>query len=416
MCQSKAAGGKRCFAHHPGTKASISYVHAKTGIDKEQIYAIMKELRKEGKSLEAPTPEELDKFFQKEEFMTRWDNTLSEKEKVAILRQILAARLEADQNGVQGGVFHSWKNALKRTVDKFKRPFIATAVAGSLLFTAACSAGNGTPSPGPDETSTPVATECVINNTEDLGVAAPGEIRTDKYGSYCTVVLGKGYEAGFKTIDWANDAENIKAAGFTAEDVTKLQDVSYHLVVAQTLDSTRLDNYSQPMSEWFNENKDIVNPDGQKFYNDLLQSTPNSNLGLIITDQFTAPLPRDNAPRVSNVVISTYGLQNVKDGNKDYLNVGVEFSANYKTSDENVIALIQKYNPSKTVDQIKAENPTLSDSDPNSIIHVVARQNFAYEKNDVGKVTVQTPTISGSSIQYSLFSDSGAIATNNWGQ
>ena len=68
MCQARAEGGKRCFAHSSGTKQVINYVFLKTGIDKKQIYDIMKELRKEGRMLDAPTPEEIEKYFDLEEF------------------------------------------------------------------------------------------------------------------------------------------------------------------------------------------------------------------------------------------------------------------------------------------------------------------------------------------------------------
>lgn len=414
MCQSKALGGKRCFAHHPGTKASIAYVHLKTGIDKEQIYAIMKELRKEGKNLEAPTPEELEKYFSLEEFKAKYDQSLTDQEKVAILKQLLSARAEAEREGVSGGIFHSWKHAFAKTVEKIKRPFTASLLAGTLLFTASCSAGTVAPTPT-DDTKTPIAAECVIDPNEDLIDVIPSEIVEDEYGPYCKVTISPDAKDGYKTLEWADQGQALKDAGFTEEDATKAQDIAYKFIAEQTLDSSRLDNYNQTIGQWFDANSSAIAPDAQQWYVDATAENPNSNLGMIVTDAFPAPLPRDNAPRISGVKVETYGYQLVESGGSPYLNVGVEFSGNYKTTDENAIALIQKFQPEKTVEQIKSENPTLNDEDPNAFIAVVARQNFSYKKDDLAKASLDAPMFSGTSIQYSLFTDSGSITTSDYG-
>lgn len=408
MCQSKAATGgigKRCFVHHPGTQASINYVYAKTGIDKKQIYDIMKELRKEGRMLDAPTPEEVEKYFALEEFKTKFDNTLTEKERVTILKQLLAARSEAKTNPVSGGVLHSWKNAMQRTVQRFKRPLIALSLTGTLLFSAsACTVGpsdNATATP--EETKAPISSStCVIDNPADLGNIKLGDETSDEYGKYCTVDIADNANTNFITIDAASNPSAIRDAGFSEEDAVKAQQSAYKIAVEQGMDSTRLDNYNTSMSQYFEtEASKYVADDAKHFYTDGLAADPNNNLGLTITDSFASPLVRDGGPRVNAVQIKTADLDVVNYEGENYLRVSMNYSGVYRASDDNIIQTIQKFSPDKSVESIKAENPDLGDEDPNSTFVFNANQKLTFGKDDLTKIV-------GSSIEYSLFTSSAS--------
>ncbi len=395
MCQSKAAGGKRCFAHHPGTKASISYVHAKTGIDKEQIYAIMKELRKEGRNLEAPTPEELEKFFQKEEFMTRWDNTLSEKEKVAILRQILAARLEADQNGVQGGVFHSWKNALKRTVDKFKRPLIAIGLSSALVFSAAGCAGNQDTAPEPTKSPTEIAAICEVPADTDLGDLKPREVVEDEYGSYCAMTIADGAREGYMSYDQVD--QSVKDLGFTEQDVIEAQNATYKFVAEQAVDSTRLDNYSTPYGQWI-ESSNLVDPARVAEYKKIADE--GNDPGLIITNSLPAPLTRTGQPRGTNFDIKTTRVVAEEYDGVKYIVVSAGYSINYTAKKSEIVNLIKTNHPEMSEETIRNENPMLFEGDGDvSQVTVVADQNLAYNQNEYNQ-------LAGTGLTYTVFAGS----------
>lgn len=404
MCKSKAENGgvtKRCFAHKKSTKATISYLHAKTGIDKAEIYAIMKELNKEGKRLDPPTKEELEKYFDMEEFKTKYDDTLNEKDKLVILKQLLEARAEADREGVTGGAWHAMKNAFARVADKIKRPFVAIAMASTLLVTASCSAGV-TPGPTqPEETKAPTAAECVIENPEELGYAAPGEIVTDEFGSYCHVTVSPDAKEGYMTLDESPNAEAIKAAGFTEEDVVKAQDTAYKLLVETTLDGDRLDNSKESIEEWYNTTgKNLVDQEYQHYYESAIASKPDNNLGLMVTDSFSGGnLVRDEGTRVSQVKISTTDLQVSETDGQSYLQVITTSTAAYRASNASIIATVQKNLPDMTIDQIKEQNPDLVDAEGESYYVVSAEQTSAFPKGDFNKVA-------GTSLMYSLFTSS----------
>lgn len=403
MCKSKAENGgitKRCFAHKKSTKATISYLHAKTGIDKAEIYAIMKELNKEGKRLDPPTKEELEKYFDMEEFKTKYDDTLNEKDKLVILKQLLEARAEADREGVTGGAWHAMKNAFARVADKIKRPFVAIAMAGTLLVTASCSAGV-TPGPTqPEETKAPTAAECVVENPDELGDVVAAEIVKDKNGEYCHVTVSPDAKDGYMTLADSENAEILQKAGFTEEDAVKAQDTAYKIIVEETLDGSRLDTYDQSVTEWYNTTgKNLVSEEAQHFYEGALKDDGSNNLGLIVTDSFVAPLVRDGGTRVSAVDLKTTGIDLIEFEGTNYIRVNVGYSAVYRSSDENIISTIQKNFPDKTVETIKAENPDLADDNPESNYILASDQKLTFSKTDLSKVV-------GSDMTYSLFTSS----------
>lgn len=403
MCKSKAENGgitKRCFAHKKNTAHSIAYIHAKTGIDKAEIYAIMKELNKEGKRLDPPTKEELEKYFNMEEFKTKYDDTLNEKDKLVILKKLLEARAEADREGVTGGAWHAMKNAFARVADKIKRPFVAIAMAGTLLVTASCSAGVNPGPTQPEETKSPTAAECVIENPDELGDVVANEIVTDDNGTYCSVTVSPDAKEGYMALADSPNAKILQDAGFTEEDAIKAQDSAYKIVVEQTIDGTRLDTYKDSITEWYNKTgKNFVADEAQHFYEGALKEDGSNNLGLIVTDSFVAPLARDNGTRVSGVDLKTTGLDLIEFEGTNYIRVNVGYSALYRSSDANIISTIQKNFPDKTVEAIKAENPDLADENPESNYILASDQKLTFGKTDLSKVV-------GSDMTYSLFTSS----------
>lgn len=397
MCQSKASGGKRCFAHHPGTKASIAYVHLKTGIDKEQIYAIMKELRKEGKNLGAPTPEELEKYFSLEEFKTKYDASLSDQEKVAILKQLLSARAEAEREGVSGGIFHSWKNSLKRSIERFKRPLVALGLS-SVLLLSACTGQNGvTPSPSDSNAPTePGTVACSTENPGSYGDVIAKEEVTDEFGAYCRTTIDPNSDA----LRWDEskvDMASLEEHGFTVEEAKEAQKTAVTFAAEQTFDSTRLDNYSQSPADWINENaSSLSNP---SIYLDFVKNEKLANTGLVVTDYLPSPIVRDGGPRATqtNLQINRiYGFES--EGKKA---IGVEIGANafYGVENEEIVKLYLANNPDLTEESLKQTTPELFAEEPANL-SVQGSFSYSFVKGTMDK-------IAGTRAQWSVTTQTG---------
>lgn len=386
MCQSKSATGgvgKRCFVHSAGTKASLNYIHAKTGIDKQQIYAIMKELRKEGKGLDAPTPEELEKYFGLEEFKTRWDNTLSEKEKVTILKQILAARLEAERDGVTGGVFHAWKNALQRTVQRIKKPMLALGLAGTLMLTACTGGGGVQPTPnGTDSTNPPTTVACSTENPGPYGDVIPKEEVTDEYGEYCQTTIDPSSDA--LVYDSSKvDLESLQQYGFTEDDAKAAQKTAVTFAAEQALDSTRLDNYSTTPTDWIDANSSsLFNP---SVYLETVKTGKLSDTGLIVTDYLPTPTVRDSGPRSSQTNLQVNKIYAFESQGKKAIAVEVGANAMYDVTNEQVVNLYLANYPEETADTLKTSHPDFFGSDPVGLT-VQGTFSYSFVKDDLTKI------------------------------
>lgn len=363
MCQPKSLGGKRCFAHHPQTKATLNYVHLKTGIDKEQIYGIMKELHKEGRKLEAPTPEELEKYFDLEEFKTKYDNKLEEKEKVAILKQLLTARSVAKEQGVSGGVFHAWKNALSRTVSKMKKPFVALALSGTLLLSACTGGGGVTP---PSETTAPPTSSpvvaCSTENPGPYGDAVPLEAATDEYGEYCRTTIDPTSDALVYDASKV-DLESLEKYGFTEEEAKEAQITAVTFLMEQTFDSTRLDNYSQSPTEWLNENADsLSSPD---VYLDFVNSGEQlSSAGLIVTDYLPTPVIRNGGPRFTQTNVQVNEIVAFEGNGKKAIAVRMSANSFYPAENADIVSMYLANHPDMTEDALKQSQPELFEEAP----------------------------------------------------
>lgn len=350
MCQSKAATGgigKRCFVHHPGTQASINYVYSKTGIDKKQIYDIMKELRKEGRMLDAPSPEEVEKYFALEEFKTKFDNTLTEKERVTILKQLLAARSEAKTNPVSGGVLHSWKNAMQRTVQRFKRPLIALGLTGTLLFGAAGCVGNVSPDPvatpsisasqgtttNPSNPSAEVP--CSTDNPGPYGDAVQKAEVTDQYGTYCHITIDP--DSAALTFDASKVDSTVAELGFTNEDAAAAQKAAVTFVVEQSLDSALLDTYTKENSvKWLEDNKNLINPSSIELYENYANESGLSK-GVVVTGEGFPVLRRDGSPRSNTVAIQVEKIYAKELDGKPYIQVATNVSTTYPAKNSDIV-------------------------------------------------------------------------------
>jgi hypothetical protein len=396
MCQPKSQGGKRCLRHRAGTKASLSYIHAKTGIDKEQIYAIMKELNKEGRSFEAPSQEELEKYFNLEEFKAKYDNTLDEKEKVAILKSLLEARAEAKEQPVTGGAFHAWKNALARTVERFKKPFIAAGVAGTLIFGLAGCVGGNVPN-NTDPTNGPAPTETVACSTVDPGAygdVVPEEEVTDDYGTYCKTTIDPTSDA-LKYDPSKVDVASLQQYGFTEKEAEQAQVTAVTFLAEQGLDSSRLDNDKVTDAQWLAENGDLLSA------GDSYAGVSLVNGGLLVGDYLPTPIVRDGSPRSSetNIQVNRVYATEATSGKKIIV-VETGVTSKYNVSNSAVVDLFVKNTDGATRESVIAENPQLGDE--------VRPANLLVQGSFTYSVTKEAPNkIAGSRASWTLSTQEG---------
>jgi hypothetical protein len=394
MCAPKSKGGKRCLRHRANTKAVLTYVHAKTGVDKEQIYAIMKELNKEGRGLEAPSKEELEQYFNLEEFKAKYDNTLDEKEKVAILKNLLQARAEADEHGVTGGSMHAWKNALARTVDRVKKPLIAAGLAGALIFSvSACSPnvdpvtppnGTGTSTSAPVDGSDNGMIPCSTDNPGPYGDAVAKEQITDDKGTYCHVTIDPESNA-LKYDASKTDTASLEQYGFTQEDAEAAQKSAVTFVVEQSMDSTLLDNYTATSgTEWLDANKkELLNPSQYKLYEDYAKET-NLEKGVVVTGDGFPALRRDGSPRSEAISVQVEKiLAKEMPNGTPYIQVATNVSGSYPAKNQDIINFAVKGDKGITEEGLKASSPYLfANPDGQSSMIVTGIFSVAYEKGN----------------------------------
>ena len=399
------SAGKRCLRHASGSKQQIQFTWAKTGVDKENIYAILKQLNKEGRKLDAPELAEVKEFLNKEEFKVKLDPYLSDRDRKMILKNLDKAREEAEAQGVTGGAFHAWKNVFKETVAKMKKPLVAMGLAGVLLAgLSGCSGSLDTP----DKTNVPEPTGTVACSTENPGeygdVVALEEV-TDEYGTYCRTTIDPASTALIFDADKADSS--LATYGFTNEDASAAQKTAVTLFSEQVLDSTRLDNYSTSAKEWLAENDSFILPKWRESFVNAVDTAPNgtglSTTGMLVTDIMPTPLARNGGPRAQGTNIS---VTKVFATDNNQLAVQIESSSIYSATDTSIVKSVIKNNASLDEISIKASNPELFDGLDDSVLTLNTNTLIAFEAGN-------TNQISGVSSVMNLVTSNGQIVSKS---
>jgi hypothetical protein len=133
MCQSKAAGGRRCAYHlEQGVCAGmVTYVVSVTGLDRCETSEAYKALEKEGSNLPDPTRDEVDDFLNREAFRIRHEPNLSEQRRENIVNRLLAS---VGRITPSGATFHAWKNLVAESWARVRRRAAAAFVLGAMTF------------------------------------------------------------------------------------------------------------------------------------------------------------------------------------------------------------------------------------------------------------------------------------------
>jgi hypothetical protein len=336
MCQPKSQGGKRCLRHQAGTKATVRYTEAKLkSIEKEDIYATLKELNKEGRNLEAPETEEVLGFLAKEKFKTQLDPELEEKERKLILKNLEKAAEEAAEQETSGGAFHAWKNLFKRSLEKMRKPLTVFA-AGALLAggLAGCTGGQ---IPEPSNTNGNPTTAYSL----DIGDAVGGPEVTDNWGTYQKLLVdpkGSAYTFDEKVVDKAS----LTANGFTIEDAKKAQIAAVKYLVEDTTDNPAIDvpeaDFPKVYGDWLTKNKSSI-------YEGDWVSTSDISKG---SQLFALPeaFVRDGKPRVETLNIKVNQVKGYAantTGQKG-ITVTATITAGYRVTDAYLNNLAKEYN------------------------------------------------------------------------
>jgi hypothetical protein len=405
MCQTKSQGGKRCLRHQAATNAEVKYAWAKTGVDTDTIYGILKELNKEGRKLDAPELAEVNSFLNMEEFKVKADQDprLTQKEKKVILKNLNKAREEAAKQGVTGGAFHAWKNVFSKTVEKMKRPVIALGVVGAMAFSLAGCTGAIDKENNPIPTSSPSAsaptTGPLCDPANDIyGDVVPTKIEKDERGEYCHVGIDPKAEA-------LNDESKIKMNtleenGISKEQALAIQKKGVTFAASEGLDSTILDRNTNgtPGNDdnalaWVEQNKDYFDPSSLPAY----QETGAIYRGNLVINGNTPQTIRDGKPRLSASSIAleeTYAKANPTEGQPADIVVLMSVKAAYRVSDEETVNWLLYFDSSRTEESVKAENPELFDGSGENNILLEGKLAYSYSS--------ATEKLNGNSYEYMI--------------
>jgi hypothetical protein len=390
MCQPlpPLGSGKRCLIHSKATVAELHFVWAKTGVDKENIYAILKQLNKEGRKLSAPELAEVNEFLDKEEFKVKLDPDLSDRDRKMILKNLAKARDEAEEQGVTGGAFHAWKNVFKETVAKMKKPLVAMGLAGVLVAGIAGCAGslnndqNNTNSPTPTET-----VACSTENPGEYGDVIALKDVTDEQGTYCQTTIDPRSEALVYDASKV-DVPSLIEYGFTEEDAKKAQETTVKFVTEEALDSAALDSTDPAaFSTWAQKNDSRFSGDWDVAATD----------GVVYSGSLNG-LVRDGAPRSSETTISVlkiYAQGNAAVEGDGTLVVETRSTAKYRMSDDAAIESYITGGYTGTREALIAEHPDLADGVENLLI-VQSKYTAGYNKE--GKISGAAFTYSAAPI------------------
>lgn len=369
MCQPRSQGGKRCLRHAAGTRFSVRHVVAKTGASTDMVYDTVKELNKEGRRLPAPSEAEVKEFLDRSEFVTSHDPDLEQKDRNNILKNINVAREEAEKQGVTGGAFHAWKNLMKRVLSKMSRGFKVGAAVGLVSLIAACGSGDQPPAntteptatqPGTSQTAEPSGEPLVDSNPEDQFV--PLEMVTDEYGEYQRQTIDPNSDV-MQLDPSVVDMASFEANGLTEEDALEMQRLVVQRFVEDSLDGTRLDNYSQPDAEWIAEHSEHWSPE-------YLEGAPERGAllaGMAITDVMPEPTTRDGDVRGNNTIQLDRVIAYKDDNGNLRVAVAGAYTSTFTAQQDTVLTAYER-NTGQPASELLTQAPWLEDEDTNQLV------------------------------------------------
>lgn len=287
MCSSVAEGGKRCAVHMCGSRAALKEAEIYTKEDRGVLSKMFTMLRKEGKNLPAPSPEEVRDYADGQRVRARFDSSLSKRDSNTLVRNWTKAREEEPD----GGTFHAWKNLRSFAAaqkQRIRRGVAGLGIATSVIAMGACGGppgNNETPPPTPTPTATEEVTTPAPSQTEGISFEMPPGISTGDrtlssiHGEYAPLTLAED-----SPLRQYNDEVVTSAAkqGFSQGEIEEAQSFTAEFVVNEGIDSVLVYDYSEENAQqWWNDNQHKFAPENR---DEFRQNIMNPNVRSIVVD------------------------------------------------------------------------------------------------------------------------------------
>lgn len=172
--------GHRCPIHLKGSRALINTTAIEAGVTVEETKAAFKALRKEGRNLPDPTPEQVKAWTESQRIKAKFNTALSNYQSTIAQRQWT----QAAEEPTDGATFHAWRNTMSEIVRRGKSKVLALGLVATIsVGVGACGNASNQPIPEIPEPS-PSVTEAletmpynlVTENHERLGIGSDTSI------------------------------------------------------------------------------------------------------------------------------------------------------------------------------------------------------------------------------------------------
>jgi hypothetical protein len=315
MCQTKAQGGKRCAAHMSGSTATVTMTSIIADVQEFVAKKVFTALRKEGKKLPAPTPEEVYALSENNAMMAKFDPSIPDNRRKKLVEKWENAKSESPD----GGTFHAWRHTLAETFRRGRKIMAATGIAGALVFTSSCSASGALAPTGPTNTSSPSSISQTVTPSASptataaalpAGIVAKG-VANDGKGTYLQTSIADTDPAMQYNPAITDDAAK---AHYSAADLADAQKVIVKFIAEEAIDSTL--NGGTDVDGWFAAHKDEIHPANQA----IMLSELKAGKDDVARESWMATKPGysyvhgDNTPRVTSRTITPTKLRYVESG------------------------------------------------------------------------------------------------------
>lgn len=225
------------------------------------------------------------------------------------------------------------------------RPALVALPLAVLIALTGCTAqtipGEGKSSPEASSSEKPSSDFISAIPADELGLVLPGDAAKDDEGSFRKAVLNRELAASkYMTLATAPNAAELKAAGYSDEDLIAAQESAYSTLVEFNLDGPLLETDTTTL-EWFEAGgRDIFGAVSQEMIHATLKEDPTTSLA--VQGQFAEPLVRDGDLRIKGVDISTdsIGLQDYE--GESFIIVNFKFEALYRSSTDGILKTVQR--------------------------------------------------------------------------
>ena len=396
MCQPKSKGGRRCLRHSSASRAEVNYVSAKLKLDKETVYATLKELNKEGRKLDPPTKEEVLAFIKEEEFKVKYDpdENLTTPERARILKALGKAQGEVQKNGATAGALHAWKNLLSRCWEKVGKKVAALGAIGAMVFgLTSCSVGTTSSTEAANDS--PVACSA---SWDGYGAMEPDYEVTDELGTYCVTKISDTAYAFSEDSMVENVNGDTLTGVFSTEQVAAAQtnSLNYLTQILDTKALEELDSVEGTSRQNIIDNIDYSNVSASEEMKDGGDEARWLVLGSMESGV------RDGQSRLANTTLKiTNYLGASSDDGSDIIVTKVIVNTDLRATDEAVKNTYNYYNdtwpdytPGSSWDEVLSDFPFLNDGEENYV--PVTRTYYFYTSGDGELVGVKAAAAAGS--------------------